>query len=194
MFDIDIDFRDRNEILNIIPCINALRVDLSKHPTGVYVQPIPHDPITNTATIDYKEAERRGYFKIDFLNVGLYKGIRDEAHLNALLNQEPLWELLLEESIVSQLFHLNGHLDILRKNPPTSVAQLAAVLGMIRPGKRYLIGKDWETIFQNIWTKSENGQYVFKKSHAHGYAIAIIVQLNLICEQLELSSSFADLD
>jgi hypothetical protein len=61
---------------------------------------------------------------------------------------------------------------------------LAAVLAMIRPAKRYLIGKDWTTIMTEVWTKPENDEYYFKKAHAIAYAAAIVVQMNLICENL----------
>jgi hypothetical protein len=67
---------------------------------------------------------------------------------------------------------------------PTSIPQLAAVLAMIRPAKRYLIGKDWDLVMTEIWTKPENDEYFFKKAHAIAYAHVIIVQMNLICEDL----------
>jgi hypothetical protein len=67
---------------------------------------------------------------------------------------------------------------------PGSIEQLAAVLAMIRPAKRYLIGKDWTTVMTEIWTKPENDEYYFKKAHAVAYAAAIVVQMNLICENL----------
>ena len=73
---------------------------------------------------------------------------------------------------------------MIRKTRPTSVEQLAAVLAMIRPAKRYLIGKDWTTIMKEVWTKPENDDYFFKKSHATAYAVAVVVQMNLICENL----------
>jgi len=53
---------------------------------------------------------------------------------------------------------------------------------MIRPGKRYLVGKSWQEIEQDVWVKPNDDTYFFKKSHSYGYAVAIIVQLNLICE------------
>jgi DNA polymerase III alpha subunit len=65
---------------------------------------------------------------------------------------------------------------------PTSIEQLAAVLAMIRPAKRHLIGKDWATVMSEVWTKPETNDYYFKKSHATAYAAAIVVQMNLICE------------
>jgi DNA polymerase III alpha subunit len=132
--------------------------------------------------VPYEEAEDRGYFKIDFLNVGIYKGVRDEAHLIQLMETEPLWDLLEQDDFTQLLFHVNGHGSILRQSKPKSIEQLAAVLAMIRPAKRYLIGKEWTTVMKEVWTKPENDEYYFKKSHAIAYATAIVVQMNLICE------------
>jgi hypothetical protein len=69
------------------------------------------------------------------------------------------------------------------------VEQLSAVLAMIRPAKRYLIGKDWTTVMREIWTKPTGDDYYFKKSHATAYAMAIVVQMNLICEQISYGYS-----
>lgn len=184
MPDIDIDFADRTKILDIIKHIPATLEDGRKHNTGVYCQQIPVNPITGQASIDYNVAEERGYFKIDFLNVGIYQDIKDENHLNRLLETEPLWQLLQHEEFVNQLFHLNGHGDVLKKTCPTSVEQLGAVLAMIRPAKRYLIGKDWTTIMKEVWIKPETGEYYFKKAHAISYAMAVIVHMNLLCEKI----------
>lgn len=187
MPDIDIDFFDRNLILDKMPHHVAMRVQKDeevKHNTGVYFTNIPHNPFTNLSTIEYKEAEERGYFKLDFLNVSMYEGIKDEEHLVKLLVQEPNWSLLRYREIVEQLFHINAHFDIVSKLKPTSIEQLAAVLAMIRPGKRHLIDSDWATIFSEVWTQTDEG-YFFKKSHAIAYAHAIVVQLNALCEQAE---------
>jgi DNA polymerase III alpha subunit len=184
MPDIDIDFADRSKILDIIKHVPAsLSID-KKHNTGVYTHEIPINPLTGNASIHYQEAEQRGYFKLDFLNVGIYKDIRSEEHLNELLNKEPLWDLLEQDDIVNLLFHVNGHGSILRSMKPRTIDQLAAVLAMIRPAKRYLIGKDWTTVMNEVWTKPDNDQYYFKKSHAIAYAAAVVVQMNLICEQI----------
>jgi hypothetical protein len=40
-----------------------------------------------------------------------------------------------------------------------------------------------------IWEKPENDEYFFKKSHAVAYATAIVVQMNLICEQISIGYS-----
>lgn len=192
MPDIDIDFQDRSQILNIIQHIPASIRDkdsVKKHNTGVYCQQIPLDPITGTSSIDYKIAEQRGYFKIDFLNVGVYKNVRDEEHLEELMNTDPLWDLLLENDFTDNLFHVNGHGEILRKMKPKSVEELAMVLALIRPAKRHLIGLDWNTIRNEIWQRPANDEYYFKKSHAIAYAMAVVVQMNLICEEVRLENS-----
>lgn len=185
--DIDIDFANRQFALEKLKHIIAVRhtdTEIVTHNTGVYFQNIPNNPVSNYSTIDYKTAEERGYFKIDFLNVHIYNDIKDNTHLVKLMETEPIWDLLQNEEFVNLLFHLNGHADILQKTLPTSVEQLAAVLSMIRPAKRYLIGKDWTTIMKEVWVKPDNNDYYFKKSHAHSYAMAVIVHMNLLCEQL----------
>ena len=123
------------------------------------------------------------------MNVGIYKGVRDEEHLMQLMETEPLWDLLLDDDFVNNLFHVNSHGNILRKMAPKSIEQLAAVLAMIRPAKRYLIGKDWTTVMNEIWTKPEGDEYYFKKSHATAYAAAVVVQMNLICEKISYDFS-----
>lgn len=187
MPDIDIDFFDRNIVLDKIPHHVAMRVQKDeevKHNTGVYFTDIPHNPFTNLSTLEYKEAEDRGYFKLDFLNVSMYEGIENEEHLVKLLTKEPNWSLLEYEEIVDQLFHINGHYNIVNKLKPTTIEQLAAVLAIIRPAKRHLVDSDWATINNEVWTKSDEG-YFFKKSHAVAYAHAIVVQLNALCERAE---------
>jgi hypothetical protein len=183
--DIDIDFADRLKALKLFKHVVASRVEegkLVKHNTGVYLHEIPVDAVSGLAALPYNEAEEQEYFKIDFLNVSLYDGVRSEEHLISLMNQEPLWDLLEDDSFNSLLFHVNGHGNILRQMKPRSVEQLAAVLAMIRPAKRYLIGKDWTTVMNEVWSKPDSGEYYFKKSHAVAYAQAVVVQMNLICE------------
>lgn len=183
MPDIDIDFADRTKALDVFKHVVASNGD-KKHNTGIYCTSVPHNPITGLSTIDYKEAEDRGYFKIDFLNVGVYEGVRDKKHLTTLMETPPLWDLLLEDDFVNKLFHVNGHGSILREMKPQTIEQLAAVLAMIRPAKRHLIGKDWATVMDEVWTRPEGDEYFFKKAHAIAYAHVVVVQMNLICEQL----------
>ena len=181
--DIDIDIADRRRLLDIIehtPAMISDGVRKRKHNTGVYFHEVPADPFTGNCTIDHKEAERAGYFKLDILNVSLYEKIDSQAELDVLPEMEPMWELLEYPDIVSELFHIHNHYDIVKRLKPTSIEELAAVLAIIRPAKRYLLDSDWDTIHANVWTKPDDGSYYFKKSHAFSYALAITVQLNLL--------------
>ena len=192
MPDIDIDFADRKKVLDVIKHVPAAIKEngtFKKHNTGVYCHAIPYNPVTNTASFDYKDADARGYLKVDFLNVSIYKDVTSEEQLARLLNTEPLWDLLEQDEFSNMLFHVNGHGAILRQMKPKSIEQLAAVLAVIRPAKRYLIGKDWATVDAEVWQKPSDDGYYFKKAHAVAYAAAIVVQMNLICEQLSYGYS-----
>ena len=189
MPDIDIDFADRSIILDQITHRVAKLDNEKKHNTGIYVTEIPHNPVDNLSTIDYKSAEERGYFKLDFLNVSIYKDIRNEEHLNELMENEPIWELLTHKEFSDQLFHVAGHHTVLETMKPSTVEQLAAVLAIIRPAKRHLIGKSWNTVIKEVWNKPEDGSYYFKKAHAVSYAMAVVVHMNLICERISRQSA-----
>ena len=184
MPDIDIDFADRNIILEKLKHRVAKLDTEKKHNTGVYFTEVPCNPVNNVSTIDYKTADKRGYFKLDFLNVSLYKDIKDEDHLNKLIQKEPLWTLLEHKDFVEQLFHIGEHGTILESMKPQSVEELAMILAIIRPGKRHLLGKTWKKVSETIWKKPTTNEYYFKKAHAIAYAMAIVVQMNLICEGL----------
>ena len=95
MPDIDIDFANRDNILSLINHRVAKLNTGKKHNTGIYVTEIPHNPIDNLSTIDYKNAEDRGYFKLDFLNVSMYKDIKNEAHLEELIKSQDLSKFIL---------------------------------------------------------------------------------------------------
>ena len=182
MPDIDIDFADRTIVLDKLKHRVAKLDTDKKHNTGVYATEIPHNPVDNLATVDYKTAEERGYFKLDFLNVSIYKDVRDEAHLTELMEREPIWQLLEHADFSEKVFHLNGHSALLQQLKPNSVLQLAATLAIIRPAKRHLANETWDTIMKEVWIKPEEGYY-FKKAHAVSYATACVVHMNLLCEQ-----------
>lgn len=185
MPDIDIDFADRTKALEKFKHVVAAISDngnFKKHNTGVYCTSVPYNPFTRLSTIDYKEAEDRGYFKIDFLNVSVYDKVRDRQHLKTLMETEPLWDLLMQDDFTDLLFHVNGHGSLLRQMKPASIEELAMCLALIRPAKKHLIGKTWQEIGKTIWEKPENGDYYFKKAHAVAYAHVVVVQMNLICE------------
>ena len=173
-------------------CIRDSLEDGKKHNTGVYCHAIPINPLTGNANINYKEAEDRGYFKIDFLNVSAYDGVRSEEHLKELLATEPLWDLLEDPAVCDQLFHINGYHNLIAKLKPKSIEELSMFLALLRPGKKHLIPvcekEGFQGIQQEIWTKTDDA-YFFKKAHAVAYAHVIVVQLNLICEKVSYSFS-----
>ena len=187
MPDIDIDFLNRSSVLDVIKHIPASLEDGKKHNTGVYCHEIPANPLTGNASIDYKTADARGYFKIDFLNVSAYEGVRSEEHLRELLAAEPLWDLLEDPAVCDQLFHINGYHNLIAKLKPKSIEELSMFLALLRPGKKHLIPvcekEGFQGIENEIWTKTDDA-YFFKKAHAVAYAHVIVVQLNLLCERV----------
>jgi DNA polymerase III alpha subunit len=180
--DIDIDLADRNTLLSKIDNIPASIIEennLSKHKTGVYFQSVPIDPLSGYCSVDHKKAYDLGYFKVDFLNVNVLSDLESNDCIYDLINKDPDWTKLQDPDIVKQLFHIHNHFNILNEMKPSNVEQLAAVLAIIRPSKRYLLGKSWSEVLEQVWTKPENEEYFFKKSHAIGYALTIVMQLNL---------------
>ena len=192
--DIDIDFANRDQILEKIDHIPAAMYNAKvskqanhqsstrKHATGIYVTEIPYDPVYDMASIDYEVAEERGYMKIDMLNVHVYKLVRDENHLVELM-REPDWSLLNDSNFVKQLMHLGNHYNSIQRmpDPINSIPRLAMFLAAIRPGKKHLIGLPWSEVSKTIWDKEE-GTYSFKKSHAIAYATLVVVHMNLLKE------------
>jgi hypothetical protein len=178
--DVDIDFANREQALALIDHTVAMIKDgdkQKKHNTGVYFHTAPVNPFTGLSTLDYKQAETKGWFKIDLLNVGIYGEFASNEEIDYLLEQEPVWELLEHREVIGQLFHIHNHADTVIKMKPRTVEQLAMVLAVIRPGKKHLIGRSWNEIEQEVWTKTDD-VYSFKKSHAVGYSMAIVLQMN----------------
>ena len=184
--DIDIDFGNRDRLLELIKHTRAAMRNVNpirNHATGVYVTDIPYDPVNNIASIDYTEAEKRGYFKLDLLNVHVYESVNSEEHLVKLMS-EPNWNKLKESTFVEQLIHLNNQFYNLQKMPEPidSIPRLAMFLAIIRPGKKHLIGETWKEIAKTVWDKGTDG-YTFKRSHAVAYAHLVVVHMNLLGEQ-----------
>lgn len=184
--DIDIDFADRDKALQYLKHIPAGIIKdgvMTKHNTGVYVTNIPVDPVTGYASLDYKIAESRGYIKLDFLNVNVYSMIKNEQHLDELLNTEPQWDKLYDPMFCSKLIHIGAHYNTLVEMPEAvnSITKLAMFLAIIRPAKRHLIGKSWNEVETTVWEKSIDDSYYFKRSHSYAYAHLVVVHMNLLC-------------
>jgi len=182
--DIDIDFGNRSLALAHLKHINASILrdgdEFAKHASGVYFTNIPHD-INNQATVDYKQAEERGYFKVDLLNVSVYEHVKSETHLVHLMTTEPPWERLLEKDFCEKLIHIGNYYDMISKlpEPINSIPRMAMFLALIRPGKKHLIGRSWKEVAETIWDKTDEG-FTFKKSHSVSYSHLIVVHMNLL--------------
>ena len=181
--DVDIDFGNRDEILKHIKHTPAAMRNVNpmrKHATGVHITTVPYDPINDMAAINYSEAEERGYFKLDLLNVHVYSQVRDELHLIELM-REPDWTKLNDKEFVEKLIHLGNHYQSIQKMPEPidSIPRLAMFLALIRPAKKHMIGDKWLDISKTIWDKDDTG-YSFKRSHAVAYAQLVVVHMNLL--------------
>jgi hypothetical protein len=185
--DIDIDVADRDQALSCLKYTAASIIrdgKIAKHNTGVYFTPIPVDPFTGRASLDYEAAEDRGYVKLDILNVGLYQQVKSEQHLQELMAQEPAWDRLYDPEFCAQLIHIGAHYDTLIKMPEAvnSDVRLMMFLAIIRPAKRHLIGLPWKEVAKTIWERPADNGYFFKKSHSCAYSRLVMVHMNLLTQ------------
>jgi len=185
--DIDVDVGDRDKALACMKHTAATIVrdgKLTKHNTGVYFTQIPTDPFTGQASLDYKDAEDRGYIKLDILNVSLYQQIKSESHLQELMQQEPDWDKLYDPDFCAKLIHIGSHYNTLIRMPEAvnSDVRLMMFLAIIRPAKRHLIGLPWKEVAKTIWEPPADGGYAFKKSHSCAYSRLVMVHMNLLTQ------------
>ena len=182
--DIDIDLANRDQVLALIDYTAASQRkndQLVRHNSGVYVTHIPRDTLNGYASIDYQQAEQRGYFKIDLLNNTVYQLIRDQQHYDQMLAATPPWQRLQDQQFVQKIVHINNAWDQLQRmpEPVDSLARMAMFIAVIRPAKRYLQGKPWREVAERIWLAEQDGYY-FKKSHSVAYSHLVALHMNLV--------------
>lgn len=183
--DIDIDVPTTFDPLEIFEHITRASMvekgELKKHTVGTYFQNIPKDRVTELSAIPYKEAEELGYFKIDFLHLSILDIFESKAEIRSLLQKEPDWKMLEIPSIVTKLFQLHEHYELLQQIKPTNVEELADCIAIIRPSKRFLVDKYLKdpVATRKVLYQKANGHY-YKKPHAVAYALVIVLQLHLI--------------
>jgi len=187
--DVDIDFADRTKALNMLdhtPASIIRNKTIVKHNTGVYFHTVPVDPLSGLASIGYDAAENIGWYKVDLLNVSVYELIKSEDHLIKLMAQDLDWDMFTYPEFTAKLIHLGNHADMVAALQPRSIQDIAMILALIRPGKRYLVEKckltGFSSIINDIWTVTEHG-YAFHKSHATSYAMLVKVHASLLVEQ-----------
>ena len=182
--DIDIDFADRDTVLQLIQYTSARQLhqgQVRRHNSGVYVTDIPYDPINNCAALEYEEAEQRGYFKIDLLNMSVYQLVKNPAHYQEMLVATPPWDRLWQDTEwAKQLVHVGNYTDLLKNMRPSTVPQMAAFISIIRPGKAHLQNQPWLDVFANVWDGDDSQGYTFKKSHSLSYAMLVVLHMNLL--------------
>jgi hypothetical protein len=187
--DIDIDLANRDQLLRLINATPARQLhqgQVRKHNSGVYVTDIPYDPVNECAAIDYEQAEQLGYFKIDLLNMSVYQLIKDPAHYQEMLAQEPPWSRLwADPDWVKGLVHVGNYVGLLNKMRPDSIPRMAAFISIIRPGKAHLQNETWETVFESVWDGDDSRGFVFKKAHAISYAALVALHMNLLNQPVE---------
>ena len=182
--DIDIDLADRDKLLQLMHATPARQLhqgQVRRHNSGVYVTDIPRNALLDCAALDYETAEQRGYFKIDFLNMSVYKLIQNPEHYQEMLDRTPPWQRLWQDSEwASNLVHVGNYTGLLATMRPDSIARMAAFISIIRPGKAHLQNQPWDQVFASVWDGDDSRGYVFKKSHAVSYAALVALHMNLI--------------
>ncbi len=185
--DVDIDLKPNFDPLKYFKeAVRASMVknnELVKHPAGAYFQSIPVDSITGLAAIPYEQAEEAGYFKIDFLHLSTLDYFDNKQQVRTLLKKEPDWLLLQSPDVVSKLFQIHKHYNLLVQMKPTSVQELADVIAIVRPSKRQLLKsylKDKEAVRPFLYRQRDDDKSSFRRSHSIAYALTIVLQLHLI--------------
>ena len=182
--DVDIDLPDRDQLLRLIPHVAASQLvdgNLRRHNTGVYVQPIPKNPILGYASIDHEEAKSRGYFKLDFLNMSVYQLVKNPEHYEEMLTATPTWDRLWQDDAwAQQLVHVGNYVDLLKSMRPDSIPRMAAFISIIRPGKAHLQNCTWPEVFATVWDGDSSRGFTFKKSHSISYAQLVALHMNLL--------------
>ena len=182
--DIDLDFADREQILKLIKHVPARQNNegrIRRHNSGVYVTDIPYDPVLDCAAIDYEQAEDLGYFKLDFLNMGVYQLIQDLEHYQQMLDKDTPWSRLWQDpQWAQQVVHVGNYTDLLGTMKPDSIPRMAAFISVIRPGKAHLQNQPWARVFESVWDGDDSRGYTFKKSHSISYARLVALHMNLL--------------
>lgn len=214
--DIDLDVRDRDAALAVFPeAIRASQIDnkgnLVPHKTGVYFQDVPRDFQTGLAAFPYDIAEELGFFKVDMIPYHIYDSLESNDDLEGLLavidRGEFPWEWFSEDRFFENddtsepVTQLGRHQHLCEMYPPESVEDVAVLNALIRPRKKYLVGRPWEEIQDKVWKKlpeeesDDPRNYFFKKSHAVAFALAILIHMQIL-DQIQIGqkpeSSFYD--
>ena len=187
--DVDIDLPTKFDPTKIFPKVVLASMikdgHIMKHPCGAYFQNIGQDPISKVAAIPYKEASAVGFMKIDFLHLGILDDIASKQQIRELIKVDPNWNLLLDQHVVEQLFHIKNHFSLINSIKPKSIQDLADCMALIRPNKRQMLREylnDRDSVRPHLYRSGTDDKSSFKLSHAIAYAHNIVIQLHLIAK------------
>ena len=196
--DVDLDVSDRDKAVSSLrKFTQASQINnesvMEPHTTGIYYQQVPMDPITGLAAFPYKEAEFLGYFKVDLIPNHVYDLVKSNEDLDALLEAPIDWEWFQDKRFFEaedrrfQLTHLAKYHHLCEMYPPQSVEDIACMIAVIRPRKKYLVGRPWDELKAKVWEKldtEDEKHYFFKKSHAVAFGVLVILHAQLIARHL----------
>lgn len=184
-FDVDIDVTSKLVKEDIGTRAMVYNEDAEKilpHPSGVYLEDVPVDPITGLCAFDYEYGSEHGFFKVDLLNNTVYDSFKSKDEILEILEQPIEWSLLDKESNVERLPHIGKHYELVEKVRPRSIDELADVLALIRPAKIGLLDeylKNPELVRKNrLYTRPASDANYFKKSHAISYAYMVVCAMS----------------
>lgn len=201
--DVDLDVNDRPRAATLFPdAVVASQVQKHKlvpHNSGLYFQKVPVDPSSGLSSFPYEQAEQVGYFKVDLLPNHVYDLVESNEELEELLAAPVTWKWFTDKRFYNnvntkyRLTHLSKYHRLACQYPPKSVEDVAVLIALIRPRKKYLKGKPWEEIKELVWQEidGEDG-YFFKKSHAVAFALLVILHAQIIARKLNLVKSKRD--
>ena len=113
--------------------------------------------------------------------MSVYQLIRDQAHYEQMLAQEPTWARLWTDTAwAQQLVHVGNYTDLLKTMRPDSIPRMAAFISIIRPGKAHLQNQPWARVFESVWDGDASLGYTFKHSHSISYAALVALHMNLL--------------
>jgi hypothetical protein len=189
--DVDIDVANREAAVlpfedKAIPAVQIANGVANRHTVGLYLQRIPANPLNGCAAFDYHHAEELGYYKVDVITNSIYRDIESQDQLRTMMAEPIDWDWFQNPEFVKRLFHISNYADLMQRHKPCSIMDLAILLALIRPAKKYLKDEPWVVICSKIWEPEnlEKGQSKpFKKSHAVAYALALGIDARVKAKQ-----------
>ena len=143
--DVDIDVGNRQIAVlpfteRAVPAVKIANGVAAKHAAGLYLQRIPTNPLNGCAAFDYHYAEELGYYKFDVISNSIYKNVKSQEQLRQILEEPIDWDWFQNQDFVRRLFHIANYADLMQQYQPRSIMDLAMLLALIRPAKKYLKG------------------------------------------------------